>query len=196
MDILVRLRRKSAILPPNRSLVSDAAIRRTAALECVIGRITIINPRVEQRNMSIIPTRPRAKRTNKITRLEVLPHDLRTDINEPDGRLSRRRRVHRHGYEARAVGAVISARWVGVGGRLGVWDVKVNLDLAAGEDLLAADGAVHGGAAVGALFSDHADGACLYKVVGNIAAIGCEIPEVVAFDSFAGNLTGEADFVA
>lgn len=116
MDISVWLRREAAILPPNRALISDAPIRRTTALQCVIGRVTIINPRVEQRNMSIIPTRSRAKRPNKVARLQVLPRDLRTNINEPDGRLAWRRGVHRHGNETRAVGAVSGARWVGVCG--------------------------------------------------------------------------------
>lgn len=76
--------------------------------------------------------------------------------------------------------------------------MEINPDLATGKDLLAADGAVHRGAAIdgGARFCDHADGACLNKVVGDVAAIGCEVPEVVSSDGFASNLTGETDFVA
>lgn len=186
------------MLPPNRPLVSHTPIRRTAALERVVDRTIISDPRVEQCNMSIITPRPWPKSPNKVTRLQVLPRDLRTNINESDGRLSRRRSVHCHGDESRAVGAVVRARWVGVGSRLGIRDVEIDPDLAAGEDLLAANGAIHSRAAAngGALFCDHADRACLYKVVGNIAAIGCEIPEVVSLDSFASDLAGEADFVA
>lgn len=76
--------------------------------------------------------------------------------------------------------------------------MEIDPDLAAGKDLLATDGAVHRGAAINgvARFRDHADGACLYKVVGDVAAIGREIPEVVSSDGFTSNLAGEADFVA
>ena len=74
--------------------------------------------------------------------------------------------------------------------------MEVDPHLATRKDFLAADGTVHRGTAVGALVCDHTNGACLYKGVGDIAAIGCKVPEVVAVHGFAGDLAGEANFIA
>jgi hypothetical protein len=197
MFILVGLGRKTAVLPANSTLISDAAVCSTAALKRVILLLGAVDPRVEQSNVAVCTAGARAQSTNKVTRLEVVPCDFGSDVWEADGGGAWSRRVESHGDEARAVGAVVGALWVCVGGAHGVWDLAIDPELAAGDDLLAADLAVHGGAATAttACPRDHAGGARFHIIVRNVAAIRCFVPEIVAVNGFASSLTGDFNIV-
>lgn len=114
MDVPVWLSSEAPILPPNIALISNTTVSSTTALKGIIRLLRTISPRQEQRNMATRTARARTKSPHKVSGLEVLPRDLRPDSRKLNSRVSRRRSVESHGYEAGAVGAVFGALWVWV----------------------------------------------------------------------------------
>lgn len=104
-----------------------------------------------------------------------------------------------HGYETRAVGAVVSTLRIGILLIHRVRDVLGYPILATVHNLLAGDLAAYRGtsaAAAAALTGDHAVGASLDVVVGDVAPVLGFIPEVIARDSLSGNLAADLDVIA
>jgi hypothetical protein len=198
MNISVRLGRKTAVLPANSTSISDATVR-AATLKGMVCLVGAVDPGVEQSNVAGSTASARAKCTNKVSSLEVLPGDFFGDTWETDGIGPWSGSVESHGDETRAIGAVVGALWVWVFFVHGVRDVVIDPGLAAGDNFVAGDLAVHSGGATAAVARararDHAGGAGFHIVVCNIAAIRCLIPERVAINGFANNLAGNFNIV-
>lgn len=105
-----------------------------------------------------------------------------------------------HGYETRAVCAVVSTLRIGILLIHRVGDVLGYPILAAVHNLLAGDPAAYRGtsaaAAAAALAGDHAVGASLDVVVGDVAPVLGFVPEVITRDILSGNLTTDLDVIA
>ncbi|KFY35237.1 hypothetical protein V494_06090 [Pseudogymnoascus sp. VKM F-4513 (FW-928)] len=203
MDVPVWLRSEAALLPLNVTLVRNAAVLLVTALKAVVPRLALVGPRQEQSNMATSAAGARAKSPNKVSGLEVVPSDLRTDLPKVDGRVSWRGSVEGHGDETRAVGAVLGTFWVWVRACHGVCDVAINPVSTAGDDFLAGNLAVHLGVASSAaaagiaiLLDNPSIAARLHVVVCDVAAVLCLVPEVVTGDGFANGLAGNLNIVA
>lgn len=106
-----------------------------------------------------------------------------------------------HGYETRAVCAVVSTLRIGILLIHRVGDVLGYPILATVHNLLAGDLAAYRGtsaaaAAAAALAGDHAVGASLDVVVGDVAPVLGFVPEVITRDILSGNLTTDLDVIA
>lgn len=201
MDVLVRLGGELAVLPTHRTFKSDAAGRSTTALEGMVPLLRAVNPREEQSDVAIGILGTGAQSPDEIAWLEVLPSDLLSDCWQANSVGAWSTGVESHCDEPGAVGSVAGSVRVRIGGAHGVRDVPRNPVLAAGDNFFAGDLAVHfRGAAASrgtiTLSRNHAVGARLHIVVGNVAAVGSLVPYRVSEDALAIGLAGKFNTVA